>query len=43
MKRIVFDNLRGIKGKNNEEDFKDILQDSGVTLHDNNNYYGYKL
>ena len=38
-KRIVFNNLGGIKGNNKEEEFKDMLQDSGVTLY-NNNYGG---
>ena len=40
MKRIVFD-IGNIKGKNKEEEFKDMLHDSGVTLHDNDNYGSY--
>ena len=38
-KRIVFNNLGGIKGNNKEQEFKDMLQDSGVTLY-NDNYGG---
>ena len=38
MKRIVFNNLNEIQGKNKNDNFKNILQDSGVTLHDNDNY-----
>jgi len=34
-KRIVFNNLGGIKGNNKVEEFKGMLQDTGVTLHDN--------
>ena len=36
-KRIIFDSIKGIKGNNKVKDFKDILQDSGVILHDNDN------
>ena len=37
-KRIVFDNLNDIQGKNKGEEFKDMLKDSGVILHENDNY-----
>ena len=42
-KRIVFNNLGSIKGNNKVEELKDMLQDTGVTLHDNDNdnyHYG---
>ena len=38
MKRIVFDNLNDRQGKNKGEEFKDMLKDSGVTLHNDDNY-----
>ena len=36
-KRIVF-NLNDIQGNKKEEEFKDMLKVSGVTLHENDNY-----